>query len=593
MPGVIAQIPKFQFSANGVPMVGGSITAFIAGTTTPTTTWQDYALSIANTNPVVLDSRGECMLWLDPSIVYKFILKNAQGVVQWTQDNITNPAALTNALRAELISSSGASLVGGGDQVVASITALRSLLKTSASKNALVTGYYAAGDGGGGAYYYDSTDITTSDNGGTVIVASDAGRWKLAHGGVVSVKQFGAKGDGFTNDTAAITAFRNYLYAQSVLPDAVWQAGTYIYSVSPNWNIPRLKMRSLGVVRLRYTGTGDAFIIADADMVGLYDQEIGHFTIEAPSTALNGVHITSTHHSKYDFNVRGCGLTSAGVLVNFSVCNEYRLTVSNNENGIIQGWYKGLNGIEAKPMYGLFLDQRNSGEAATANTFINPILEGTQYGAWLQSATGNAFFSGTMEGCSNKGINLQPGAVSNVLYNVDFEVNTNHDIYCLGNFNEFHQCQTMTLVSFDGTANGNHLAGGIHQLVALTAATVRNSVRDLIYNRFAVGGVLSITDTSGRQNFMTSLTNALNGLNTNGDEAAFAVTVTTSPYTYTNSTKQPLLAAWGGGTVSSGSLKRGAAQLTAGGAMGNVILRTGDQLVLVHTATPSLTIYPQ
>lgn len=105
-----------------------------------------------------------------------------------------------------LAAASGSALIGNADQVVASIAALRALLKTSASKNAFVTGYYAAGDGGGGAYYYDAADTTTADNGGTVIVATDGGRWKLASTTTISVKQFGAKGDGTTNDAVAIQA---------------------------------------------------------------------------------------------------------------------------------------------------------------------------------------------------------------------------------------------------------------------------------------------------------------------------------------------------------------------------------------------------
>lgn len=66
-----------------------------------------------------------------------------------------------SVLRNDLAASSGASLVGGGNQVVASLAALRTMLKTSAAKNTFVTGYYAAGDGGGGEYYYDSTDTTS------------------------------------------------------------------------------------------------------------------------------------------------------------------------------------------------------------------------------------------------------------------------------------------------------------------------------------------------------------------------------------------------------------------------------------------------
>lgn len=101
----------------------------------------------------------------------------------------------------------GADLVGGVGRVVNTIAALKALLKTGVGR-AFVQGYYAAGDGGGGHYYYDSTDTTSTDNGGTIIVAADGGRWKLVYNmsSLVSVKQFGAKGDGATDDAPAFTA---------------------------------------------------------------------------------------------------------------------------------------------------------------------------------------------------------------------------------------------------------------------------------------------------------------------------------------------------------------------------------------------------
>lgn len=117
----------------------------------------------------------------------------------------------------------GATLVSGVARVVPSIAELRALPKTG-TKNAFVAGYYAAGDGGGGAYYYDGADTTAADNGGSVIVAADGGRWKLSQQGYVSVRQFGAKGDGVTDDTAAIAAAIAYISAAAPWPTSTSRA---------------------------------------------------------------------------------------------------------------------------------------------------------------------------------------------------------------------------------------------------------------------------------------------------------------------------------------------------------------------------------
>jgi parallel beta-helix repeat protein len=113
MTGVIAVIPKFQFSnATGTPLASGSLTVYLAGTTTLTNTFQDYQLISANTNPVILDSRGECVLWLDSTVTYKFVLKNSAGVVQWTQDNLSGAGAAAAALESALAASGGSAKVG-------------------------------------------------------------------------------------------------------------------------------------------------------------------------------------------------------------------------------------------------------------------------------------------------------------------------------------------------------------------------------------------------------------------------------------------------------------------------------------------------
>lgn len=58
-----------------------------AGTSTPATSYSDSALSTPNTNPITLDSRGECDLFLADGN-YKFVLADSDDVTIWTQDQI-------------------------------------------------------------------------------------------------------------------------------------------------------------------------------------------------------------------------------------------------------------------------------------------------------------------------------------------------------------------------------------------------------------------------------------------------------------------------------------------------------------------------
>ena len=85
--------PKLQFfDANGNPLVGGLLYTYEAGTTTPLTSYTDSTGVSANTNPIVLDSRGEANVWLGTES-YKLALYTSASVVIWTVDNILSTGA--------------------------------------------------------------------------------------------------------------------------------------------------------------------------------------------------------------------------------------------------------------------------------------------------------------------------------------------------------------------------------------------------------------------------------------------------------------------------------------------------------------------
>ena len=171
--------PKLQFfDANGNPLVGGKLYSYAAGTTTPLATYADYNGSTTNTNPVILDSRGEADVWLSSSY-YKLKLTDSNNVEIWTVDHIggfatmADVTAAINALTASLAASSGSSMIG----------------------------FIQAGTGA---------------------VATTA-QAKMRE--TISVKDFGAVGDDTHDDTTNIQAAINY--ANSIGGDVYFPAGIY------------------------------------------------------------------------------------------------------------------------------------------------------------------------------------------------------------------------------------------------------------------------------------------------------------------------------------------------------------------------------
>lgn len=97
MGGVAAQF----FNNDGVPLAGGKIYTYLAGTTTPQATYTTSAGNVAHTNPIILDSAGRVPtgeIWLSNLLTYKFVLKDSTDALIATYDNIQgiNNVAFTN-----------------------------------------------------------------------------------------------------------------------------------------------------------------------------------------------------------------------------------------------------------------------------------------------------------------------------------------------------------------------------------------------------------------------------------------------------------------------------------------------------------------
>jgi hypothetical protein len=218
--------PRFFITGTNRPLAGGLMYTYKAGTTDPATTYSDDS-GTTNTNPIVLDSDGQCDLFLDDAVSYRIILKNSAGVTQFDKDRI-------------------ASIGSTQVQSFNSIAALRLRSGTTIANAAKTLGYYSAGDGGGNSFYWDGTS-TDTDNGGTIIkptAVSGAGRWIAVDTSYITPEMFGAKGDGINDDTIYIVA--------AVAALTTLGGGSLVFS-----RTYRLTENSTGSTQTRFTISSD------------------------------------------------------------------------------------------------------------------------------------------------------------------------------------------------------------------------------------------------------------------------------------------------------------------------------------------------
>lgn len=84
--GLLPNAEQTFFDLNGQPLAAGQVFTYVPGTTTPKTTWNDQDLTVANTNPVILDQAGRATIW-GSSDMYRQVVLDQFGNLVW--DRVT------------------------------------------------------------------------------------------------------------------------------------------------------------------------------------------------------------------------------------------------------------------------------------------------------------------------------------------------------------------------------------------------------------------------------------------------------------------------------------------------------------------------
>lgn len=218
-------VVPFQLSDAGAPLSGGQLFTYAWNTSTPKPTYSDGDGVTLNTNPIILNSAGRYRCFLAPG-PYKFVLRDKNGGLIWTSPKINGTT--------------------GNLQIVNTIQELRALGADS-SAYVMVMGYYVAGDIAPRVFTWNGS-IATLDNGGMIIKPSalandEDGRWTGDwDGDPISVRVFGAKGNGVDDDYPFVVNAQNWASENKTGITYTPTQVNYIHSAYIEYTVPVIAM---------------------------------------------------------------------------------------------------------------------------------------------------------------------------------------------------------------------------------------------------------------------------------------------------------------------------------------------------------------
>lgn len=299
----------------------------------------------------------------------------------------------------------------------------------------------------------------------------------------VSVKDFGAVGDGVTDDTAGLQAAINYAIGQDKtlrIP-----AGEYLYSTLTGLGHSELKILGdgSGVVKIVHTGTGEAIKI-DGNGSFIQGIDVQGISIQGNTNTTSILYLRDVARSRFvDINVydaentAGIGFNFLGIQLNYFES----LMCSQDRQAMTYPPYIGMQMVVSSMLLN-----------CTNNTFVRCYAEGgvaagdMKIGFRLYEATQNVFIGGASESLQTYGMTIGPVCSMNTFIGTGFEsTSSTADILDGGLGTEFINCYASKSVVLQGSRA--KIQNGYYERIEIQSGSIRNTIDSAAINHWATG----------------------------------------------------------------------------------------------------------
>lgn len=428
---------RFQaFDSSGDPLASGKVYTYYAGTTTPLASYTTQAATTPNANPVILDSAGRASIWLGP-YAYRIILKTSADVTVWDDDNV-QLGGVGQVSEETFIATAGQTLFTVSEfeytpgnnslQVLMNGLALRrtaDYAETSSTSFTLTTAAEAgdeiiarAGEDLGANVGTNASAIAYDPPGAGAVATNVQARLRELH----SVTDYGAVGDGVTDDTAAIQAGIDAV-ATAGGGDLYFPPGVFATD-ELSITSPRVRLVGAGAgwfsgthtergTTLLYIGAAAGVVLTLSSVSGASNEKISDcailgIAIDGDEIAGTGLLVASVNRCDFDVSIAGC----TSVQCEWKTVATLADTTNNQHNHVRYMRVKALNTAN-----GIKFDTDVLPGNTSFNTFGYLYAQHADgYGIRIGNTDNNVFQHVVASRSSGAGIGIILGAGDNVDY---------------------------------------------------------------------------------------------------------------------------------------------------------------------------------